>query len=114
MIVYVGIYLLGVFIAAVSQVLLKKEALKPHDSVVKEYLNPSVICAYMLFFVSSLMPIIAFKVLPLSYGPVLEATSYLYVMAFGAVIFHEKITKVKLLALALIIGGIIVYSLGVA
>lgn len=112
MIGYVGIYLLGVFISAVSQVILKKEALKPHESLVKEYLNFSVIFAYMLFFVASLMPIIAFRVLPLSYGPVLEATSYIYVMVFGALIFHEKVTKKKVAALALILCGIVVYSFG--
>ncbi len=114
MIGYVLIYLFGVFISAVSQVLLKKEAIKPHESIIKEYLNPRVIVAYILFFFASLLPIIAFRVLPLSFGPVLEATSYIYVMVFGAVIFHEKITAKKVLAIALIIGGIVLYSVGVS
>ena len=114
MIGYALVYLLGVFISAVSQVLLKREALKPHESIVKEYLNPSVIFAYALFFVASLLPIIAYRAIPLSLGPVLEATSYIYVMLFGYFVFHEKITKRKVLAVVLIIGGIVVYSLGVA
>lgn len=113
MIGYIGIYLFGVFISAVSQVLLKKEALKPHESLLKEYLNPQVIFAYVLFFVASFLPIIAFRVLPLSYGPILEATSYIYVMVFGALIFHERVTKQKVLAISFIIGGIILYSIGV-
>ena len=46
-------------------------------------------------------------------GPILEATGYIYVTIFGVAIFHEKMNKKKVLALALIIGGIAVYSLGV-
>jgi multidrug transporter EmrE-like cation transporter len=45
-------------------------------------------------------------------GPVLEATSYIYVTIFGVKIFGEKINKKKILALGFIIGGIIVYSVG--
>lgn len=113
MIGYVAIYLFGVFIAAISQVLLKKEAMKPHASFIQEYLNPQVIFAYVIFFIASMMPIIAYRALPLSYGPILEATSYIYVMVFGALVFREKITKKKLLALALILCGIGCYSIGI-
>lgn len=112
MIAYAGVYLFGVLISAISQVLLKKEALKKHDSVIKEYLNPSVIFAYVLFFAATLMSIFAYKVIPLSLGPILEATSYIYVVAFGALFFKEKITKKKVIALILIISGICIYSLG--
>ncbi|MBF1256822.1 MAG: multidrug ABC transporter, partial [Stomatobaculum longum] len=47
---HLAIYLGAVFIAALSQVLLKKAAMRPHRSVVEEYLNPQVIFAYGLFF----------------------------------------------------------------
>ena len=40
---YIGIYLLGVLISSISQVLLKKAALRTYDSPLKEYLNPLVI-----------------------------------------------------------------------
>ena len=43
-------------------------------------------------------------------GPVLEATSYIYVTFFGVKIFGEKINKKKIMSLVLIIGGIVVYS----
>ena len=59
------------------------------------------------------MCIFAYKVVPLSYGPVLEASSYLYVTFFGVLVFKEKITKKKALALFLILLGIVVYSFGV-
>ena len=53
----------------------------------------------------------AYKGIPLSMGPVLEATSYIYVTIFGVTIFKEKLNRRKLIGLALIVLGIIVYSL---
>lgn len=114
MILYSGILLLGTFIAAISQVILKKAALKTYDSVWKEYLNFPVIFAYCLFVLTTLMCIVAYRVVPLSFGPVLESTSYIYVTIFGVWIFKEKITRQKLIALALIIGGIVLYSFGIS
>lgn len=113
MILYSGIYLVGVFVAAVSQVMLKKAAQKEHSSALREYLNPLVIFAYILFFLTTLMTIYAYKVIPISLGPVLEATSYLYITFFGVTIFKEKLGWKKAVALALIIIGIVVYSFGI-
>ena len=112
MAVYAGIYLVGVFVSAVSQVMLKKAAMKKYESPIREYLNPLVIAAYVLFVATTLMTILAYRVVPLSMGPILEATGYIYVTFFGVVIFGEKLNKKKIVALALIISGIVVYSLG--
>lgn len=109
---YAGINLLGVFVSSVSQVLLKKSAMREHDSAVREYLNPYVIFAYVLFVGSTLLSVIAYRGIPLSMGPILEATGYLYVTAFGVAIFHERMSVKKLVALLLIIGGIVIYSTG--
>ena len=111
MLLYAGILLLGTFISSVSQVILKKAALKTYPSRIKSYLNFPVIFAYSLFILTTFMCIFAYKVVPLSYGPVLEA--YLYVTFFGVLVFKEKITKKKALALFLILLGIVVYSFGV-
>lgn len=107
---YAGVLLLGVFISAISQVILKKAAMKKYDSPIREYLNPQVIFAYMLFVGTTLLSILAYRGIPLSLGPVLEATSYVYVTFFGVTIFKEKVTKQKLLALALILIGIVIYA----
>lgn len=110
-ILYACILLLGVFISAVSQVMLKKAAQKKYDNWLREYLNPLVIFAYILFFGTTLLSIIAYRGIPLSMGPILEATSYLYVTFFGVTIFKEKLNKGKILALLLIVFGIAVYAL---
>ena len=110
-IIYSCILLIGVFISSISQVMLKKAALKKYDSVIKEYLNPLVIIAYILFVGTTFLSIIAYRGIPLSMGPVLEATSYIYVTIFGVKIFKEKINKSKIIALVFIIVGIMIYSI---
>lgn len=110
---YAGIVLIGTFIGSVSQVLLKKSALKTYSSPLKEYLNPLVVVAYALFVGTTLLSIVAYRGIPLSLGPVLESTGYVWVTLFGVLIFKERMTWRKLLALALIMGGIAIYALGV-
>ena len=44
-------------------------------------------------------------------GPVLESTSYIWITLFGVLIFKERLTKRRILALMTIICGIIVFSL---
>lgn len=108
---YACVLLLGVFISAISQVMLKKAALKKYDNWLMEYLNPLVLVAYILFFGTTFLSIIAYRGIPLSMGPILEATSYIYVTVFGVTIFKEKLNRKKILALLLIICGIAVYAL---
>ncbi len=109
---YAFLLLFGTFIASVSQVLLKKAADKHYDNPIKEYLNPLVIGAYIIFVGSTVLSILAYRGIPLSMGPILEATGYFYVTFFGVKIFGEKMNSRKIAALALIIVGIIVYSVG--
>ena len=69
-----------------------------------------VISAYTIFVVATFLGVFAYKVVPLSMGPILEATSYIYITIFGVMIFKERLTKRKLIALITIIVGIVVYS----
>ena len=108
----VCIALAGVFISAISQVMLKKSADKRYENALAEYLNPLVIGAYALFVGATLMSTLAYRVIPLSMGPILDATGYLYVTLFGVLIFHERMDRRKLLALAIILAGIAIYATG--
>lgn len=107
---YCCILLIGVFISSISQVMLKKSAVRQYNSVIQEYLNPYVIVAYILFIGTTFLSILAYRVIPLSMGPIMETTSYIYVTYFGIRIFHEQISYKKILALALIISGILIYA----
>ena len=109
---YAAFLAIGTFISSFSQVLLKKEAAVSHDSFIKEYLNPRVIIAYGIFFLSTFLSIFAYKGIPLSFGPIIEATGYLYVVIWGKLIFKEHIGWKKILSLALILAGIGIYAIG--
>ena len=108
---YVLLYLSSTFLASVSQVLLKKAALREHKTLLAEYTDWRVILGYGLFVGCTVLTMLAYKGVLLNVGPVLEATGYLYVTFFGVTIFHEKMNPKKIGALALIIVGILVYAL---
>lgn len=110
-IIYAAVLLAGVFISAISQVMLKKASQKTYSSFIREYLNPLVMTAYILFFGTTFLSILAYRGIPLSMGPILEATSYIYVTFWGVTVFKERINRQKLIALAFIIVGIVIYAL---
>lgn len=104
------IFIFGVFISSISQILLKKSAQVEYGSKIKEYLNPRVIFAYIIFFGATLCSILAYTKIPLSFGPILESAGYIFVAILSRLFLKEKITKKKMIGLAVIIIGIIVYS----
>lgn len=108
---YVILFLFSVLVSSISQILLKKSTKKEYDSLIASYLNFPTMFAYFLFFLSSLMTVFAYKGVPLSLGPVLEATGYIYVSVLGYIFLKEKISKKKAMGLGLIIIGIIVFNL---
>ena len=108
---FAALNLFGVFISAISQVMLKKSAMRKYASAMGDYLNPLVIFAYCLFVAATLLSVVAYRGIPLSMGPILDATGYIYVTFFVVTIFHEKFNRRRVIALALIIFGIVVYSL---
>lgn len=102
----------SVFLAAVSQVLLKLSTRKIYEKKIYEYLNPLVISGYFILFLTTFIGVYVYKYVPLSMGPIIEATSFIYVTVFGKVIFKEQVNKKKILALGFIVAGIIVFALG--
>jgi len=107
---YVLIFLFSVFIASFSQILLKKSANKNHNSRIKEYLNKYVITAYFIFFISTILTIIAYKGIELKYGPIIESVGYIFILMMSKIFLDEKITKNKLLGIFLIILGVFIFS----
>ena len=107
----IAIFLGSVLVASISQIMLKKSAGRKYDKWIDEYLNFRVIFAYGLFFLSSLLTVYAYKFVPLSLGPVLEASGYVFVSVMGYFILKEKIGKRKFLGLVVIIAGILIFNL---
>lgn len=107
----IGILLLSVFLASISQILLKISANKRYPSKIREYLNVYVICGYGLLFVSTLLTMVALKTVPLSWSPVIESASYLFVSVLGYLVLKERFTKKKIMGLLVILIGVLVFSM---
>ena len=108
---HVFIYVFSVFISSVSQIILKSSADKKYDNKIREYLNPRVIIAYGIFFLATLVTVYAYKGIPLSVGPILETTGYLWISLLGYFILKEKISRRKLAGLCIVVAGIVISCL---
>lgn len=111
MIKYIVIFLFSVFISSISQILLKISTYDQYDSIIKEYLNPKVIVSYGIFFCSSFLTIYAYKYVPLSMGPILESSGYIYVSILSYLCLKESIGKYKIMGMICILIGIIISSI---
>ena len=107
----VCLLLVSVFISSVSQILLKKAANKTYEDHIREYLNPLVIFAYGMFFCSVILTMLALKNIPLSMQPILESTGYIVVTVMGYFFLKERIGKRKMAGIALILLGILIFSM---
>ena len=109
--IFSGIYVLGVIISALAQILLKKSADIERENKLKEYLNFKTIFAYGIFFGATLCSVIAYKYVPLSMGPILGTTEYVFVAILSYYLLKEKVSKKKLMGLIMIILGVLIFSI---
>lgn len=107
--VYVLIMFISVSASSVSQLLLKKSSMKKHASIIKEYLNPLVICGYAILFLSMLMAIYAYSGTEYKNGPVAESFGNVAALVLGYVFLKEKISLKKLVGIGCIIAGIVIF-----
>jgi len=106
------IYLLGVLLSSFAQIMLKTEASKEHAGVIAEYLNWRVIAGYGIIFGCTILTLLAYRGgLPVSWGNVLESAGYVFVTALGVTILKEKVGRDKLIALAVILAGILLFTI---
>ncbi len=108
---YIAIWIISVFISSVAQIMLKVEANRDHSSRIKEYLNPMVIGSYAIFFLSTFLTMYALKYVPLTYSPIIEPLSYIFVPVIGVLVLKEKISKRRLLGMLIMFVGIAVFSM---
>ena len=108
---YILLFLFSVFVSSVSQIMLKASANKKYERWIDEYLNLKVIGAYGLFFASSLITVFAYKYVPLSMGPILEASGYIFVSVLGYLVLKEKVGRRKIIGLIIILLGIAIFNI---
>ena len=106
---YYWVVILGVVVAAFSQILLKKGAMRPHISFIRDYLNAPVLIGYIMMAASVVCSMIAYRGVDYMTVPVLEAIGFILVPILSFFFFKEKFTKNKVLGILLICVGIAVY-----
>lgn len=109
--IYILSAVLGVIIASFSQVLLKKGAMRPHISFIRDYLNVPVIVGYAMMFLSVLAAMFAYRGLPMMTVPIIEALGFVLVPVLSFFFFKEKFTRSKFVGIVIIIAGVIIYNI---
>lgn len=100
----------SVFLAACAQMLLKQGARQQYVQWWRQYANGWVISGYAIMFGTMIMNIYAMsKGVQVKELSIIESMSYLFVPALSFVVFQEKLTWRKNLAIAIIITGVIVF-----
>ena len=107
---YYIVVITSVFIAALSQMLLKSSSKDEHENIIREYLNWKVICGYGMMGISLLMNIFAMsKGIQVKEVSIMESLSYLFVPFLSYLVFKEKLSWQKIGAIAVIMIGVVVF-----
>ena len=108
---YIGFLFISVIISAYSQILLKKSAQKTYKNFFKEYINPYVICGYGIFFMAIFLDMLGLRKVPVSYIPIIESSSYVFIIIFSRIFLGEKINRLKTVSILTILNEIEIYIL---
>lgn len=101
--------LLGVLVAGMAQILLKKAAQVKYGSLLAQYLNIRVIAGYSLLLFSSLCSVYGYRTVPLSMGPVWDAAGQIIVVTLSGTVLHERLTKTQWVGFVTVILGILIF-----
>ena len=103
---YKLIVILAVFSAACAQMLLKKAATMQYPNIIRQYLNPWVIGGYGVMGLVMLVNIYAMsKGVMLKEVGIIESLSYLFVSCLSRIFFREKLSWIKMGAMAVMVTG---------
>jgi drug/metabolite transporter (DMT)-like permease len=107
----IGMILVSNIIAGFSQILLKQSAKKEYTIWWKSYINPKVITGYALLLGTTVFGVLALRFIPLSVSAAFAASGQIIVPALSAIFLKEKISKRKRTGMAIIVIGIVVFSI---
>lgn len=139
--------IIGAFVTAVSQILLKKQAnitggnsdvtssrrgscgndgnsgkdaggesssaslVRSARAFLARFMNWRVILSYSLLFMTLVINQIALIYVPISVMPCITATSFVWVYVLGVIILKEKVSRRRMIGVAIIIAGVIISRL---
>ncbi|MBQ3393366.1 MAG: multidrug ABC transporter [Lachnospiraceae bacterium] len=106
--------ILGAFVTALSQILLKRQANITEagkKGFLQKFLNIRVFLSYGMLFMTLVINQIALIHVPISVMPCITATSFIWVFVLGIIILGEKVSRRRVLGVAIIIAGVIISRL---
>lgn len=100
----------AVFIASISQLLLKGSSREDYKSFFREYVNMKVMLGYSLMGISLLINIYAMHLgLTIKELSVIESLNYLVIPVLSYIVFRESVNIKQILAIVLIVVGMIIF-----
>lgn len=109
---YYLLVILSVFAATVAQMLLKQGARQSYTGFWRQYLNPWVIGGYAIMACSLVLNIFCMsRGVQVKEVSTIESLSYLFVPCMAFLLFREKITWRKAVAIAIIVSGVLLFFL---
>lgn len=102
---------LAVFVASLSQILLKQSAQMEHKNIIYKFLNWRVILGYTLLFGTTIINVFAYRGVELKVTPMIESTGIIWVTILAVFLLGERPSKRAVLSIVVTIIGIIVFSL---
>ena len=104
--------ILASFLTALSQIHLKTQAnTTGGKGFWAKFLNLRVIASYGLLFLTLAINQVAYRHIPLAVMPCITATSFIWVFVLGILVLKEKVSRRRLLGVAIIIAGVIISRL---
>lgn len=101
----------SVLVASVSQILLKKGSLRSYPNIIREYVNPYVICGYALLVLSTILTVLALRGMAYKNVPIIESSGYIVIMFLSWWLLKEKLTTKKIVGNIIILIGILIFYL---
>jgi drug/metabolite transporter (DMT)-like permease len=109
---YIAIGYVGVVVAALAQVMLKKGVKAYGDyNYIRLFVNGYTLTGYFMMFCVTLLSLYIFRYLDLKYALILLPSTYILVLLFSGILLQENITKREIIQYAFILLGIIIFNL---
>lgn len=113
MIVYFGLALVAVFLASISQVLLKigSQQQTKLGRLLSPYLNVYTISAYTIFLLVTLVSVVALQKIPLKLWTTITSLNFVVVCLLSWGCLKEKVNKTMVMGILIIVIGVVVFNL---
>lgn len=101
----------SVFVASISQVILKSSANEEQNTIWQMFVNKKVFFAYFLLFLTTFVNVIVYKNLTVTLIVILETLGYIFVPTISYFALKEEFSRNQIIGSIIIILGILIYSI---